>query len=127
VKDPFPETRSSVNLQRRRGTMKLIPALAMTVGLGLAAGAPAAQAADWSVGISIGVPGVVVAPPPVYVAPPGYYAPEAPPVYVLPPGYYGPYVPPPGYVVAPGYARDYDRDYYRHPGWYRRHHEDDDD
>jgi hypothetical protein len=94
------------------------------IGLGLAAAvlAPGAHAADWSVGVGIGLPGVVVvSPPPAYGPPPtGYYV---PPAYV--PGYY----PPPGYYQPPrviGYW-DHDGDYYRHREWHRHHHHHDDD
>jgi hypothetical protein len=91
--------------------MKLIPTLGTALGLGLAVAAPAANAADWSIGIGIGVPGaIVVAPDPVYVAPPPrYYVPRVPPGYVVSPGYYGPYGPAPctyrlkvGIVTATG-------------------------
>ena len=105
--------------------MKTLPALAATIGLGLAALAPTAQAADWSIGIGIGLPGVVVVPaapaypPPQYVPayPPGYAPP--PPYYVAyPPGYYRPAYPP-GYSGPPPY-------YGRH-GWHHHHHDDDDE
>jgi hypothetical protein len=105
--------------------MKLISALGTAAALGLVAAAPTAQAADWSIGIGIVVPGVtVVAPAPVYVPPPPrYYVPRIPPVYVVSPGYYGPYIPAPVYIPPP----DCDHDHRWHRGWHRRHHDDDDD
>ena len=103
--------------------MKLIPTLGTALGLGLAAAAPAAHAADWSIGIV--VPGVtVVEPAPVYVPPPPrYYVPGTPPGYVVSPGYYGPYGPTPVYVPPPRW--DYDHGWHR--GWHHHHHDDDDD
>jgi hypothetical protein len=104
--------------------MRTLYSFGAVVGLGVAAAmlAPSARAADWSVGVGVSVPGVVVvAPPPAYVvAPPPYYV---PPVYA--PGYYYPpvrYYQPP--VVAGYWHRgywDHDGDYWRHREW-RYHH-----
>ncbi len=111
--------------------MRTLYSFGAVIGLGLAAAAlaPAAQAADWSVGVSIGVPGVVVvSPPPAYVPPPPAY--YVPPSYT--PGYYTPgYYPPPRYYRPPvvvGYW-DRDGDYWRHREWWHHHHHhhDDDD
>jgi hypothetical protein len=106
--------------------MRTLYSLSALVGLGVAAAAlaPSAHAADWSIGIGLGVPGVVVvSPPPAYVVapPPRYYV---PPSYV--PGYYPP---PPGYYQPPtaiGYW-DRDGDYWRHREWRHHHHHHDDD
>ncbi|HEY6922625.1 MAG TPA: hypothetical protein VI653_04090 [Steroidobacteraceae bacterium] len=107
--------------------MRTLYSFGAVVGLGLAAAAlaPSAYAADWSVAVGIGVPGVVVvSPPPAYVAPPPTY-------YVPPPEAPGYYYPPPRYYRPPtviGYW-DRDRDYYRHREWHHHHHHyhDDDD
>ncbi len=105
--------------------MRTLYSLGAVVGLGLAAAAlaPSAHAADWSVAVGIGLPGVVVvSPPPAYVSPPpAYYVPRA---YV--PGYY----PPPRYYQPPtviGYWHRGDGDYYRHREWHRHYRHDDDD
>lgn len=101
--------------------------------MALLAGAGAQARTD--IGVSIGIPGVVVspgyAPAPIYAPPPPpvYYGP--PPVYYAPPPVYRPPVylqpPPVQYVPAPGYApyyavprpRYYDDRRYPPPG-YRR-------
>jgi len=100
--------------------MRTLYSFGAVVGLGLAAAAvaPSAHAADWSVDVGIGLPGVVVvSPPPVYVPPPPRY--YVPPAYV--PGYYAPprYYRPPVYIYEDGYDR--------HRGWHRHHHHEDDD
>jgi hypothetical protein len=86
---------------------KAMFAAALVIGA-LAAG-PVAQAGGVSLGVSIGVPGVVWGGP-------AYYPPPPPP----PPYYYGPpavvVAPAPVYVPAPGY-------YYR-GGWHGRGHYD---
>ena len=111
----------------RAPAMRTLNSFGIVVGLGLAAAAlaPSAHAADWSVAVGIGLPGVVVvSPPPAYVRPP--------PGYYVPPGYVPGYYPPPGYYQPPtviGY-RDRDGDYYRHREWhhhYHHHHDDDDE
>lgn len=88
--------------------MRAVYSLGAIVGLGMAAAtiAPPANAHDWSIGVSIGVPGVVIAAPPGYAPgpPPGYYQ--------APPGYYQPR---PGYYVAPTYGPGY---YYSAPEGY---------
>ena len=94
--------------------MRALYSLFAVVGLGVASAAlaPSAHAGDWSVGIGIAVPGVVVAPEPVYVPPPRYYAPR--PVYV--PGYYDPDYYAGGYYAPPRYYRPpvvvYGHEYY---------------
>jgi hypothetical protein len=98
--------------------MRALSTLTAVIGLGAAATAfgSTAHANDWSIGIGIGLPGVVVvAPPPVYLSPPPrYYESPYPPQYYAP-GYYRP--PLIGYYRYP----DYDRHRHRH------HHEHDDD
>ncbi len=100
--------------------MRTLYSMVAVVGLGVASAtlAPNAKAADWSIGVGIGLPGVVVvSPPPEYVPPPRYYAPA--PVYV--PGYYGPprYYRPPVVIDEDGY--------YRHREWHHHHHHHDND
>ncbi|TAN30318.1 MAG: hypothetical protein EPN31_04385 [Castellaniella sp.] len=70
---------------------KAMFAAALVIGA-MAAG-PVAQAGDVSVGIGIGLPGVVWGGPAYYPPPPVYYY-GGPPVYVAPR---------PVYVPAPGY------------------------
>jgi hypothetical protein len=102
--------------------MRVLSTLVVT-GLGAVATslAPTARANDWSVGIGIGLPGVVVVSPT-----PGYYAPPPPRYYV--PAYY-----PPGYYYPPRYYRPpvdddgYEGDYHRHHEEHHHHHEEDDD
>ena len=120
---PRTDSRDVFGLCTEDCAMKLIPALGTALGLGLAVAAPAANAADWSIGIGIGVPGaIVVEPAPVYVAPPPrYYVPRVPPGYVVSPGYYGPYGPAPVYIPPQGWDRDGD---WHH--WHRHHHDDED-
>jgi hypothetical protein len=82
----------------------------------LGALASGAAMAHVSVGVAIGVPGVVVGGP-AYYPPPAYYAP--PPVVVAPaPVYYGPppmvVRPAPVYYGGPAYY--YGRGYYGRPG-----------
>jgi len=104
--------------------MKALTAFASTIALGLALSSVASPAAagDWSVGVGVSLPGVVVVPGPVYQPPPAYYVPAPPPEYVTPPPYYAaPY--PPRYVVPPSYGWDY---HHRWRHW-RHHHDDDDD
>lgn len=104
--------------------MKALTAIASMVGLGLAMSSLAspAEAGDWSIGIGISVPGVVVVPGSVYQpAPPAYYVPASPPGYVVQPPYYAAPYPPQYVVVPPSYGWDYGR---RHH-W--RHHDEDDD
>ncbi len=107
-------------------SMRAMYSLAAVTGVGLAvaAFAPDAKAGDWSVGIQIGIPGVVVASPPTeyYVPPPRYYVPR--PEYV--PGYYEP--PPVRYYRAPVlvYGGEHG-EHWRHHGWHHRHHDDDDE
>jgi len=109
--------------------MRTLYSFGAVVGLGVAAAvvAPGAQAADWTVGVGISVPGVVVvSPPPAYVPPPRYYVPPPyAPVYYPPVRYYQP-------PVVAGYWHrgywDHDGDYWRHREWrYHHHHHDDDD
>jgi hypothetical protein len=101
--------------------MRALYSLVAVVGLGVASAAlaPSAHAGDWSVGISFGVPGVVVGPP-AYIPPPRYYAPR--PVYVpgyYAPDYYGPsYYGPPRYYRAPVVVYGHE---YRDHGWYHHH------
>ena len=100
--------------------MRALIAFIATIGLGIAMSAVAlpAKAGDWSVGIGISLPGVIVVPSePGYGPPPpsGYYVPPQPPAYVVVPPYYAP--PYPIQVVVPPY---YDGGYYWHP---RRHHD----
>jgi hypothetical protein len=83
--------------QRLKLMKKSIPIAVLTLGLGALAAGPAAQAADWDVGIAIGIPGIVAGPP-------VYYAPPPPPVVV---------VPEPAYVPGPPYYY-YDKHYYKH-------------
>jgi len=96
--------------------MSRVTPLTAAIALGAAAAslAPVTHAGDWSIGVGVTVPDVVVtAPPPVYVSPPPpYYAPPAPA-----PGYYGPAV-----VCHDGYVDAYGRYYCRH-----RHDDDNDD
>jgi len=103
--------------------VRALIAITGTVGLGLAMSTVAgpAQAGDWSVGIGIGLPGVIVVPSqPVYeLPPPAGYVPPPPPAYVVVPPYYAPPYPPP--VVVPPY---YDGGHYWHA---RRHHDEDED
>lgn len=64
----------------------------MCAAIVTATGLSGAASADVGIGISIGIPGIIMSPAPVYVAPPPvYYAP--PPVVVAPPVY--------GYYAAP--------------------------
>jgi hypothetical protein len=104
--------------------MRTLYSMVAVVGLGVASATLAsnAKAADWSVGVGVGVPGVVVSAAPVYVPPPRYYEPA--PVYA--PGYY--YARPRYY--RPPVVIDGD-DYYRHREWewrhHHHHHHDDDD
>jgi hypothetical protein len=85
----------------------------------LAAGAAQAHAnVNWSVSISGGLPGVVVAPAPVYVEPAPVYVPP-PPVYVPAPVVYRPapvYVAPRAVVVEPAPV------YVPYGRWHRHHH-----
>ena len=108
--------------------MRTVTSMTAAIALGAAAAsfAPVTHAGDWSIGIGVSVPGVVVtSPPPLYVSPPppSYYAPPAPvPGYSYPPGYY----PPPGYygpvvVCNDGYVDAYGRYHCRHQ------HDDDND
>jgi hypothetical protein len=106
--------------------MKLLMTLGATAGLALLAAVPAAQAADWSIGIGIG-PGVEVVAPAYVPPPPRYYRPAPPPVYVVSPGYYDGYAPPPRYVAYPDCYRYDCREYERHRGWHHHHHHDEDD
>ncbi len=99
--------------------MRVVYSFAAVVGLAVASAAlaPNAKAADWSVGVEVGLPGaLVVSPAPVYVAPPRYYAPR--PVYV--PGYYAP----PRYYRAPVVV--YEGEHCRHRGWHHHHWDHDD-
>ncbi|CAM5197537.1 hypothetical protein CDEF62S_03089 [Castellaniella defragrans] len=82
--------------------------LAAALVLGAMAAGPVAQAGGVNLGISIGVPGVIIGGPPVY------YAPPPPPAY-----YYGP----PAVVVAPGPVYVPGPRYYgwRGPRYYGRH------
>jgi hypothetical protein len=102
--------------------MRALYSVVAVVGLGVASAAfaPSAKAGDWSVGVQVGLPGLVVASPPpdYYVPPPRYYAPR--PVYE--PGYYAPprYYRPPVVVYEGRYCHD--------RGWHHyRHHDRDDD
>ena len=100
--------------------MRTLYSLAAVVGLASAAIAPSAKAADWSVGVQVGLPRPVVAVPPAYYVPPRYYVPR--PVYAPvydPPGYYGP---PVRYYRPP--VAVYEHEYWGHYGW--RHHHDHD-
>jgi hypothetical protein len=101
--------------------MRTVYSFAAVVGLSVGAAGLAtnAQAADWSVGVAIGLPGVVVvSPPPAYVVAP-------PPTYYAPPAYREVYYPPVRYYHPPGY---WERDeYWRHREWEHRHHHHDDD
>jgi hypothetical protein len=104
--------------------MRTAYSFAAVVGLGVGAAGLAtnAQAADWSIGVGIGLPGVVVAaPPPAYVVAP-------PPAYYVRPGYREVYYPPVRYYHPPGYWERRD-EYWRHREWehHHHHHYDDDD
>lgn len=102
--------------------MGTLTTLTAVIGLGAVATslAPTARANDWSIGVGIGLPGVVVvSPAPVYIPPPPRY--YVPPYY--PPGYY-----PPGYYRPPVIGYDgYEDDYGRHRHRHHRHKDDDDD
>ena len=105
--------------------MKALTAFVFAVALGLTMSAIAspAVAGDWTVGIGVSVPGVVVVPGSGYQPPPAYYVPAPPPEYVTPPPYYAaPY--PPQYVVPPTYGWHY---YHHWRRWRHHHHDDDDD
>jgi uncharacterized membrane protein len=107
--------------------MSALSTVYAVIGLGTASAlvVPAAHADNWSIGLSVGLPGVVVvAPAPVYVSPPPrYYVPPCPPRGYYSPGYY-----PPGSYRSPVIV-EYggDRDYERHRGRHHRHDDDDDD
>jgi len=109
--------------------MSTLTSLTAAIALG-AAGASFAQAThagDWSIGIGVSVPGVIVAePPPVYVSPPPrYYAPPAAvPGYYYPPGYYPP---PPAYYGPAVVGHDGYVDVYGRYHWRHRHHHGDND
>jgi hypothetical protein len=99
-------------------------ALPAVIGLGAVAImlAPSARADDWSIGVGLGLPGVVIVQPaPVYGPPPRYYVP--PPYYYTPPYYYAP-----GYYRPPliGYG-EYGDEYVRDHGRHHRHEADEDD
>jgi hypothetical protein len=103
--------------------MRALSTLTAVIGFGVVATslASTARADDWSIGVGIGLPGVVViAPAPIYVPPPPrYYGPT-----YYPPGYYRPgYYRPPVVDYGGGYVDGYDRHRDRH----HRHEDDDDD
>ena len=107
--------------------MSTATSLAAVVALGVAAASftPATHAGDWSIGIGVSVPGVVVtAPPPVYVSPPppNYVPPAVVPGYYYPPAYY----PPPGYYGPAMRGYDWYVDAYGRYHWRHRHDDDDD-
>ena len=97
--------------------MRTLYSMVAVVGLGVASATLAsnAKAADWSVGVGVGVPGVVVSTP-VYAPPPRYYEPA--PVYV------------PGYYARPRYYRPpvvIEHGYYHDREWWHHHHHHDRD
>jgi hypothetical protein len=106
--------------------MGTLSTLTAVIGLGAVASSftPAAHASDWSIGVGIGLPGVVViSPTPVYVPPPPrYYGPG-----YYPPGYYPPEYYPPEYYRPPVVDDGDEDDYERHRHRHHRHEDDDDD
>lgn len=118
-------------IRQRRSLSALAASAGVALVLLTAGGAAQAHGANWSVGIGIGLPGVVLGggptyyspPPPAYYVPaprPVYYDPPPPVVYGPPPPpvYYRPprpvyYAPAPVVVGPPSYGGYYYRENYR--------------